>query len=89
MNGEADNSRMYVYMHLAFKRVNMIQCDGCSEWYHEECERSILQNTLHGSQKTQVNKNILKEKVGEWDIEFDCNWWCKKQGSKVLSEGKM
>ena len=30
----------------------MIQCDGCSEWYHEEWERSIPQKTLHGSQKT-------------------------------------
>ena len=24
MNGEADNSRMYVYMHLAFKELTMI-----------------------------------------------------------------
>ena len=23
MNGEADNSRMYVYMHLAFKEITM------------------------------------------------------------------
>ena len=24
MNGEADNSRMYVYMHLAFKELNSL-----------------------------------------------------------------
>ena len=33
----------------------------------------------------KVNKNILYEK----DIGFEGNWWCKKQGNKVLSEGKM
>ena len=30
--------------------LNKIQYNGCSEWYREECEQSMPQNTLRGSQ---------------------------------------
>ena len=37
-------------------------------------------------QYTHVTKNFLYEKVG--GIGFEGNWWCKKQGNKVLLKGK-
>ena len=37
--------------------------------------------------ETSKQKHSLRESW--WDIGFAGNWWCKKQGNKVLSEGKM
>ena len=36
---------------------------------------------------TCKEKHSLRESW--WDIGFEGNWWCKKQGNKVLSEEKM
>ena len=39
------------------------------------------------SKKSSQLKHSLQESW--WHVGFDINWLCKKQGNKVLSEGKM
>ena len=38
----------------------MIQCDGCSEWYHMECERSIPQRAAKVKRQAWFCRNCKK-----------------------------
>ena len=38
----------------------MIQCDGCSEWYHMECERSIPQRAVKVKRRAWFCRNCKK-----------------------------
>ena len=67
MNEETSKSLHYIYCYSRGHELalNVIQCtcNGCSEWYHEECE------TLHGSQKTCLVLQKLQYSIKFLEIE--------------------
>ena len=52
--------------------------------------KAAIQQSL-GVKKKIKKTSKYKHSLGEswWDIGFEGTWWCKKQGNKVLSEGKI